>query len=1549
MKKLFTILSRANNNSVGISFNHRRVSFIYSMLTLIAIMLMVPSSMRGAIVTDAYYDFKGSIDNGDTQVTLSGNFDETYTGCQYFSKIGNVNNPGRLACGDDRGVWEGKWILTESHKLGLYAFTGGTRQFLVSQLSKGSIVTFDVVDTSNNPQTISLVSNNATAEGNKFTMTQGGVLVVGIPRYLSIKTITIQHDDAGAYSYDPAVEIYDLYNATGSYNTSNADFNLNGSTAKYITTLQNGMSLNNRIAIDGGNWVFNDHGLKAQGGWHNLSVCNLREGDRVVIQYTGQATFSSVGQNGGYNGCPAFKDIDNDGEFNDQDVNISNGMTLDAKYTGYDGNVGTNSYITYAYTVTEDGHLDIGLAAGSRIFKITIYGDHQAQMLDRYNGSATAGYTAYFSSTGQLMAKEHMVPGGLEVQVGNTANEDQHAEVVMSDKGPVSFVYDEQHYKMAKYGGVDVMTALPTTGTYYKFIPEVSGRMWLKFKAVSVRYRSYNNGIDGNQAVDQYGTPNEYTDNVSCPYYLMVAPGDNNAAFSRVENAHYYTNGEDGYFGSSDGNPGPNNGITVESGKTYYLYGWWKDGTSQNALTESAAGVAELLEVTFIPDKMVTPLAKWVANTNWINSSDYVEVLADVTGFTANDIHIKKLSDNITGCTPYIENDQLKITGVTFKKGTNPGGTILIKLGNPSSDADPVFAYTIAYDASYESDGWTDNNRSEGHTWDFSTNPLKGLKWTNTSGQASVVDFSTENDEDGLLYQEMHETNPDGTPHSDWTKTWRVINSAGEGTHDLMFLNKYDMEGDNADMMWDTEGIIINTSSNQSCINNEFGGVVDHSKKGTPTDPDRYVGILPGGSFTIPALKAGDRVCIFMGSGDGSGNNACKFNITGALDAIGQTISSSDIYNAGGSPWEYNKGNESRYRGAYQFISTGGDMTFTMNGGSMTKLYSITIYRGAKSATVDCTRSQSQTYNGEVYDGYTYSFNNDWRTTTPAKTAIALHYRGKGERLRTPTVVYKSGNVSTGSDNLFYAEVGDKSAPFIFYKSKIQDYGMFRMRIEDLELGNKYVADYALQNISVGYLEKKNYPYTWDFTDLMDYVETNARILGERTNVSGYDPRTVDTNKTYEIEFMNNTVGEGVKAVEQWKQYAADGDIPAGYGLHINNEPYSGGCMWAGGQLYANEQAFDESFGLSILPPLNSDGESSISKDYNGGVRICNEGLCLTGGIWRIMIPLVGGEKVASVYIRAKQVGSRDITAGVGDAETAFTYVGTATDGTGDKIYAVKGTGDDMTLFFNNLIIKKIAISQDPKTVNKLGYATESRNVVIDPELMGYMTGTGLKAYTVTNVTYGENAGDIPSITLTEIPSNKLMGKATSGDKRGYIIYNTDDTKAVNILDNGFHLFVPDMHDDSDATDPKKTILDVSGNYLKSHILSGSIPQFDGDYTNYLMNYKYSDQYGTHEGPEAFYRASSNATLGNNKAYLQLLTAKVKPADASFSKSFAIIFEDEFNGINPGITTVIDNASSNEIVNENNAEWYNINGQKLNGKPTASGLYIVNGKKVVVK
>ena len=1483
MEKLCSGGLASSMKDVGKTVKSFPTKHVFTTLLLMLLCMIMPQKGWADIITTTY-DFNGTSKEISWSTT-------TENGCVFLETCGDIADPGRIAT---QNSGTDHWDLTT--KAGLYSKDSGGRSILISKLYLGDIVTFNVSTNASYGTDVTLQSNNATKENNTFTMAAKGSLKVQIPRNSFITSIVIQHDNSGVYEYDPAVEIYDLSNITGGgvtatesagykfYNSANGDALILGNPSGY--------SLNNRVVVQSSEFQWANGLQNNSSGYRIVGINNLVAGDRVVITFTGSENYFSSRHDRFDRAFAAanqvFKDVNNNGEMDEEETLIEGpGELVESQAV---------------YTMTADGHLDIALQRGQTITKIEIYGDHEAQMLDRFD--ASTGYTAYFSKTGQLMDKEHNL-GGLEIHVGNE-NNTQHAIVVSSDEGPVSFVYDQAHYKMARhqtYGSFNVTSELPVTGTFYKFIAETKGQMTLRMKAYSAHYSNY-------YSEDATKDGGESQLSVACPYYVMVKNGDTpQEVTSQTKN-----NGATVTFSN----------IQVEAGKTYYLYGWWNSTDLTDANT--ACGIAELIDVTFMPDNLVYPLAKYVESGTTDDDN-----LANVSTTTTNsDLHIKKKSANITSCEPYVENGVLKIRNIQFADGQNSGGTILIKVGNPSDDAAPVFAYTIAYDASFNMPEGA--ARSEGHTWDFSTNPLKGLKWTDTSGEADDVDFGTAAGP-GLLYDEMNETLPDGTAHSDWTL--KYVTDKGETQRDPMWLNKYAMEGDNADMMWDTEGLIFNTAANLSCINNEFGGVANHNSGGTATDPDRFVGVRNGGSFTIPLLKAGDRVIIYMGSADA---HTSSFNITGALDAIGQTIESTDEYRAGGSTWS-TMGGACQYRGAYQFISTGGDMTFTLTKGELVKLYSIQIYRGVKSGSNDCSKTNSNTtYNGVEYIP-AYQVNNDWRSETPAACYVQIHYRGKGERLRTPTVLYTSGNINTDADHLFYAEIGENNAPYIFFKSEIGEYGMFRMRVDDMESNGKFVADYALQNMTVGYLEKKNYPYTWDFTDLQDYANTANRIQAERTKIGNYNPKTVDKDKLYDMEFMNNSVGEDVKSVEQWKEYEADGDIPAGYGLQVRNEPYSGGLMWDSNQLYAGNQIFDESFGLRFIAP-------GQNEKYNGGLRITGEGISLTGGNWKIMIPLVGGEKVASVYIRAKQIGNEEITAGVGDVETSFTYVGTATDGTGEKIYAVKGTGDDMTLVFNNLIIKKIAVSQDTKTVNKLGYATESRNVEIDPELMGYMTGTGLKAYYVSNVTYGDKAGDKAAVTLTAIPSDNVMGEATSGDHRAYIIFNTDETnKAVSILDGGFHLFVPDMHDKSNASDAKKSVLDVSGNALKSNLLSATIPQEDGDYTNYLMNYKYTSADGkSHEGPEAFYRASKSATLGNNKAYLQLLTAKVKPTEANQNGAkFAIVFVDEEANTE---TTALDGVKSVETMGDN--AIYTLSGVKVS-KPEKGGIYVKNGKKFIAK
>ena len=71
--------------------------------------------------------------------------------------------------------------------------------------------------------------------------------------------------------------------------------------------------------------------------------------------------------------------------------------------------------------------------------------------------------------------------------------------------------------------------------------------------------------------------------------------------------------------------------------------------------------------------------------------------------------------------------------------------------------------------------------------------------------------------------------------------------------------------------------------------------------------------------------------------------------------------------------------------------------------------------------------------------------------------------------------------------------------------------------------------------------------------------------------------------------------------------------------------------------------------------------------------------------------------------------------------------------------------------------------------------------------------------------------------------------------------------------------------------------------------------------------------------------------MAARKAYVKL--------DSSNARSLDIVFDDA-----TGITTT-------NYTNDTNSAgaWYTVNGVKLSGKPAAKGMYINNGKKVVIK
>lgn len=1488
-----------------------------------------------------------------------------------------------------------------------------------------------------------------------------------------IRKITIQSQERETphFDYDPGYEEYDLYdefsqndpkkykNNDQPYHTSYAlsdeatGITLNGNPAKYIILSGSKNTANNRIAIDPsvGTWRFN-YGLRSPSNkWGTFSICNLREGDRVVFSYTGTAPkFSSAGENGSYMGSKAFFDKYNDGTFDEgEDVYITSGANPVTDWYRGEGNIyGEDHNGTYndspdvnplrytRYVITEDGHLDIAIAPDTRIVKIKIFSDHQASMVDEYDAEK---YTAKFDITGELQAMEHIVPGGLEVHVGNN-DASQHAHVVTSPHGPVSIVNGVNGYKLPGMTldangnpqfEFNLANNIPETGTFYKFMPLEDGKMSLTFQAASMNYYSY--AIDGDEVYygdnssygdngwsKQYDRPNEQTVNVTCPYYLVKVDEEGNKTILSTINV-------------LNGYEYPITEFDVTAGETYYLYGGWnttglrfnRSGQGQNnleyfpygtgnggvrqsdgSILAPACGVAKLLEVVFNPKKKIYPLAKWVPNdTRAVNNDNPVPnpdtfaseyELADLYGYNdKTSLTIKKMSGNITACRPYLhevvknKHYKLMIEGIQYGNG-DKGGTILIKIGDARIKGNPVYALTIAYSADPTFDG-NSGQGTRGHIWDYSSNALNGLKYepavvSEIPGHAKVythnaanpisyghyfadyfdADISqySSNDEvlkalpksgTGLLYEEIS----GGT--SDWMFNYNLVN-AGK-LYDPMFTNKYDLEGDNADLIWETEGMVLRTSANSSVMFNEFTGADIHQ---STKDPERYVGILKGGEFRIPWLRPNDRVIIYMGTGKGAFNDQAVFNIRGAYDAVHNEINESDDYVIGGSHWDGEKG-DNNYRGCYHFFAKGhndgpADMVFKMTGGSMCKIYSIQIYRG--------DRIYTNEIEGDAFYQVTTENDNASKTNT-----WTLKYFGKDEQLANYSGRYYQMNDISASTGKFASypvltnTSEDGKVVSFSYTGTKGDIGTIRVRGKDMEKNLNFVADYAEHNVTIAYQEAQSYPYTWDFTDVNPYSGPDVANEWTVNNNKVQSSTPVDTHYNLALWDQNGSMRVNSQAI----------DTKGQDNIFESNSEQSANQLWAkhGTGNEATGIVIPETQGLWFYMD-NNDPEN------NGKMQITSEGLTLEAGAngWcnKVVVPDVpaGG----AVYLRMKRTSTstthvKKYKFGTGDftdiAEATNCRYYEANDNSGDYIVAIMNTGskDNLTLALGGFVLKKMAVSTDFKTVNKYGWATESRDHVIDPSLTSELTGYPFEHYIVTSVDYPNRTVEVTTIGKKE-GNNVLpvvMPIAQEDGQQAYIIRNMrmDETIVgkdgkpepgrVQILNNGFHLFVPDMHDyvtnRKDGLENLLDLQDVKDNLLRAR-LNGDLDQKyngygDNEY-NYVMTTSTTNiNTGANTDYEdvVFARVTSKGMKGGkNVGYLPIDCTE--PAGAA-ANNMRIVFNSlvEPNDVGEAVETALDVPF--EEVFESGAVYYNLNGQKIDGRPTEGGIYIMNGKKVVVK
>lgn len=258
------------------------------------------------------------------------------------------------------------------------------------------------------------------------------------------------------------------------------------------------------------------------------------------------------------------------------------------------------------------------------------------------------------------------------------------------------------------------------------------------------------------------------------------------------------------------------------------------------------------------------------------------------------------------------------------------------------------------------------------------------------------------------------------------------------------------------------------------------------------------------------------------------------------------------------------------------------------------------------------------------------------------------------------------------------------------------------------------------------------------------------------------------------------------------------------------------------------------------------------------------------------------------------------------------------------SVYRLGDKAKDLTFCVYNCKLYRIAIVKDYKTIgsatqNYIKYATYSQIYPVDYNLNERLNGTAVTAYSVS----ADYQSDATFVDFTPLPNNQSASDEgvilkTSGNLgKSHPIFTTDvNTKPERLTSNAL------VGTGNEATEFEKAKKDGYQNYILA--------------TKYFHLDKNETQSGeVIDGNQQCFYKWVRGNAKSNFAYLQLKN----PSNANAK---TVIYLDWF-----GDTTGIHDMTAPSQVTSGKT-YYTLDGRKVTS-PTQKGIYIINGKKIIIK
>lgn len=879
------------------------------------------------------------------------------------------------------------------------------------------------------------------------------------------------------------------------------------------------------------------------------------------------------------------------------------------------------------------------------------------------------------------------------------------------------------------------------------------------------------------------------------------------------------------------------------------------------------------------------------------------------------------------GVTAQIDATTGKLTNISGS------GAIQVIAKSKNSDLEAEYVLTVGCDPSKKK------------VWDFYSNQLtltpKGL--LGDTPQA-IGDATTTNAESAVYDKKNWKYKYKSYKYEDGKLTYY---------QEPLYAYAFPVDGDNALLIQETAGLQFTCDAEKFGIQNNADNM--HF---------RNVKFASGSTLTIPKLKKNQYVMIYWDPyAGGEGKSGSTFKATNVMDLEGREVNKTFVttgnwYNpsdgVGTEPW-----------GATSFqVKEDGDVTFTIADNGWNDIVKIVVdntydtpFRIATNNYVDGKGFQgkkicSANHNNMLLAGEGIRVSGYPQETRSLSAATPDFKITHGDDLveKEDIVEYSKGGVPYHLIQLT-AKAGMHGNVLVtqtIYGNVLNDAG-------EVDTSIRYAFEKSEAWLVVGDVTQQTYPHTWDFTKYNCNWKSESDGNTKATQIvrnGCYAPGDWGDGE-------NTGNGFGVQSVSGYWSGSSDHWKDGLYPDVTVSAPAIDKPLFANGsELSYKGKSLKETAGLGIILSDNNLTGGAITETNNANIFTANSNInfgedtwgttCLTlSGDDAIKIPNVNAGMYIFLHCNQAEDSKISVTSSAGnnaiqqgwENNDALIHQFNPKDGV--WVFKVNKAGDVIVKGLSQ--IYHIAVTDQVKTFSKVGKATESRDCFIDYSQSGVYTKNSLTAYHAKSSAQYDKQKNIISLEKIDVMKANVAGLLLYNDYKTAV--NGKEVTTEHERNFDVPLFAPAVNIEASAFG-KNENNEQESSPLKAHVAASTMAPSDANVNRFIFTnvvYDRNDASDTKtEKDLGFYIVRKQGNMKANQAYLELPTSLFNTSSAA--KQYVRLAFEDINDTPTGI----DSVPTDTLPRLESGVYYTLNGVRLASKPQQKGIYILNGKKVVI-